>query len=132
MNKCFSDVLAFHRKFGAVIGSTPAVPDEATVILRYRLIREEQNELVNAMIDNDLPGIAKEITDSIYVLVGTAISYGISLPEVWDAVQAANLSKSQDKRGDGKVQKGENYISPDIAGILARQVPIDDGGMIDA
>lgn len=132
MNECFSDVLAFHRKFGAAIGTTPAIPDEATFCLRIRLIQEEFKELMSAIADDDLPGIAKESADLIYVVVGTAISYGISLPEVWDAVQAANLSKGQDKRGDGKIQKGQKYIPPDVAGILARQIPINDGGISHA
>ena len=122
----YADVLEFHKKFGCAIGSTPAAPYSRTAALRARLIREEIDETVAAIKAGDLAGVADGIADSIYVLLGTAIAYGIDVRPVFDAVHRANLSKSQEKRGDGKVLKGPSFTPPDVAGVLARQGPIID------
>jgi predicted HAD superfamily Cof-like phosphohydrolase len=119
------DVLEFHRKHGATIGMTPAVPDAATVALRQRLISEEFTELMDAINHDDLACIAKEAVDLLYVTVGTLIAYGIDPGLVWDAVHASNMTKGDGKRGDAKVLKGPNYAPPDIAVILARQGPLE-------
>jgi predicted HAD superfamily Cof-like phosphohydrolase len=123
----FLDVLDFHRKFGATVGTTPAVPDEQTVVLRHKLIAEEIKELTGAMALNDLPGIADGCVDAIYVILGTAISYGVDLRPVWNAVQIANLSKIGGViREDGKKLKPDGFIPPDVAGILEKQGSLGD------
>lgn len=124
MNQAFRDVLAFHRKFGCATGTTLAVPDDDVVALRCLLIDEEYRELKQAMDRDDLPGIAKEAIDLIYVVTGTLIAYGISAPEIWEAVHSSNMSKDGSKRGDGKVCKGDGYTPPDVAGLLENQAPI--------
>jgi predicted HAD superfamily Cof-like phosphohydrolase len=73
----------------------------------------------------DLVGIADGIADSVYVLVGTALEYGIPLDRVWGAVHSANMAKVDPvtgkvrKRFDGKVLKPDGWKRPDIAAILA-------------
>lgn len=117
----FADVLAFHRKFGCVVGRTPRVPDDATWILRDRLIREEYTELLAAMASRNLPAIADGIADSLYVLLGTAVSYGIDIRPVFAAVHLANLGKTGGADAGGKITKGPDFKHPDVVGILARQ-----------
>jgi predicted HAD superfamily Cof-like phosphohydrolase len=126
MRKAFADVLEFHRKLDSYIGSTPAVPPQEIVDFRVSLIKEEAGELLDAMCKDDLPEIADAIADSIYVLIGTAISYGIDLRPVWAAVQEANMAKlGGGRRADGKHLKGPGWQHPDIAGILAKQGSIE-------
>ena len=118
----YADVRAFHDKFGCQSGDTPAIPDPDTVKLRLRLIAEEHDELKTAHEETDVPGIADALADMIYVILGTAISYGIDLRPVWDEVQRANMTKTGGgTRDDGKILKPDGWQPPDIAGVLARQ-----------
>jgi predicted HAD superfamily Cof-like phosphohydrolase len=77
------------------------------------------------MAAKSLPDIADAIADSIYVLVGTALEYGIPLDRVWAAVRAANMAKVDPvtglvrKRADGKILKPDGWQPPDIAGVLS-------------
>jgi predicted HAD superfamily Cof-like phosphohydrolase len=130
----FEDVLAFHRKFRCAIGSTPAVPQSGTVSLRYRLLGEELEEVRAAMSrgPEGLPELADGLADLVYVALGTAISYGIDLRPVWDAIHDANLRKVGGVRDDGKVMKGRTWKHPDIGAILQLQPPLGAGGRGDA
>jgi predicted HAD superfamily Cof-like phosphohydrolase len=118
----YGDVLAFHRKFGCSIGARPAEPDEATVKLRVSLISEEVTELVDAIDRGDIAEIADGGGDLIFVVIGTLISYGISLDPVWRAIAAANLAKEGGgKREDMKILKPVGWQAPDIEAIIGDQ-----------
>ena len=115
-------VLEFHKEFDIHIAETPSVPDEKTQALRVRLIQEEFDELKEAFKKNDLPHIAKELADLLYVVYGTAISYGIDMEPVFQEVQRSNMSKVGGyKREDGKWVKPANYSPANIAPILSLQ-----------
>lgn len=117
----FEDVRAFHQKFGLAVQDKPSWPDEATVHLRTELISEELKELSDAMRAEDMAETADALADLIYVLVGTAVSFGIDLRPVWDEVQRSNMAKEGGAtRADGKVLKPEGWTPPDIAGALER------------
>lgn len=124
MKKAFEDMLLFHVKNKSYIGKTPSVPNEGTAELRRTLIEEEFEELMSALSAGDLPGIADSIADLCYVLIGTAVSYGIYLPAVWDAVQKSNMTKDGGHREDGKVMKGDSFKHPDIVRILNTQIQV--------
>lgn len=99
------------------------VPDEETKKLRIKLIDEELHETLNAMEDDNLVAIADGIADSIVVLLGTALSYGIPLDKVWDEVHISNMAKlggdgKPHRRPDGKVMKPNGWIPPDITWCL--------------
>ena len=118
----YADVHAFHDKFGCMIGDGPEPPDDETAALRMRLIEEEHEELKSAHADGDIPGVADALTDMIYVILGTAISYGIDLRPVWDEVQRANMAKTGGgTRADGKILKPEGWTPPNIDEVLASQ-----------
>ena len=115
-------VLKFHKEFDIHIAETPSVADEKTQALRVRLIQEEFDELKEAFKKNDLPHIAKELADLLYVVYGTAISYGIDMEPVFQEVQRSNMSKVGGyKREDGKWVKPANYSPANIAPILSLQ-----------
>jgi predicted HAD superfamily Cof-like phosphohydrolase len=119
----YQDVRDFHERFDCYRQDRPGVPSEGTVDLRKGLIDEEVNrELFPAMDRGDLAGIADAIVDSIYVLNGTAVSYGIDLRPIWDAVHAANMTKvGGGKRADGKILKPPGWVAPDVEGLVERQ-----------
>lgn len=120
----FSDVRRFEDKFGVSVGNTPNIPsDEKVKILRKKLHLEEFEELTRALDSNDLEEIADGIVDLIYVLIGTAISYGIDIRPVWAEVHRANMKKvGGGQRADGKIMKPEGWQPPDIKGVLLRQL----------
>ena len=123
MNKWQSDVRDFHIKYGALVQDSPAIPDNKTKILRRNLIIEEvMEELLPAIKNDDIEEIADAIADSIYVLLGTAVSYGVDLEPIWEEVQKSNMNKTgQIHRDDGKVTKPEGWKPPDILGELKKQ-----------
>ncbi|MCP9452536.1 MAG: hypothetical protein NNA23_07615 [Nitrospira sp.] len=112
----------FHRKFDILIQTTPNDPDENTKQLRIRLIQEEFDELKQAMADGNLASVAKELADLLYVVYGTAVSYGIDMEPVFREVHRSNLSKVGGyKRPDGKWIKPTTYSPARIEPILEAQ-----------
>lgn len=115
-------VEAFHRMFDIVVQQTPALVDDGTRALRERLIHEEFEELKEAMAKDDLVGIAKEMADLLYVVYGTAVSYGIDMEPVFREVHRSNMTKVGGyKREDGKWVKPATYSPAAIEPILAEQ-----------
>jgi predicted HAD superfamily Cof-like phosphohydrolase len=100
--------------------------DKSLARLRIALLEEEVSEFVTASEQGDLIGIADALADIVYVVYGTALTYGIDLGPVLQEVHRSNMSKltSDGKpliRDDGKVLKSEQYFPPDIASALGLQ-----------
>jgi predicted HAD superfamily Cof-like phosphohydrolase len=115
-------VQEFHEQFDIHIAATPSVPDEATQTLRNRLIQEEFEEFQEAMQSKDLPAMAKELADVLYVVYGTAVSLGIDMEPVFKEVHRSNMSKVGGyKREDGKWVKPPTYSPASLDTILETQ-----------
>jgi len=118
-------VEAFHRTFDIVVNSAPTVADGRTRRLRVQLIQEEFDELKEALAAEDLSSIAKEMADLLYVVYGTAVSYGIDMDPVFREVHRSNMSKVGGyKREDGKWVKPATYSPARIEPILVEQGPV--------
>lgn len=116
-----AQVREFHEKFGVEILDRPAIPSSDREILRHNLISEEWLEFSAAWSQRDLVEIADALADMIYVILGTALSYGIPLAAVFDEVHRTNMLKvGGATRDDGKILKPEGWKAPDIAGILRK------------
>lgn len=94
-------------------------------MLRYKLMREENEEYLEAANDNDLVEVADALGDMLYILCGTIIEHGLQykIEEVFEEIQKSNMSKLGEDgepiyREDGKVLKGPNYFKPNIKSIL--------------
>jgi predicted HAD superfamily Cof-like phosphohydrolase len=112
----------FHRTFEILTLRTPTAPDDATRLLRERLIEEEFAELREAMTTGDIPSIAKELADLLYVVYGTAVSCGIDMETVFREVHRSNMSKVGGyKRADGKWVKPPTYSKAALKPILLEQ-----------
>jgi len=115
----FDDVKTFMQTFGQEVKIKAEFPEEKIVKLRYNLIKEELNELQNAIKTKDLKEIADALTDILYVTYGAGHAYGIDLDKCFKEVQKANMSKlGEDGKPiyneKGKVMKGPNYLEPKL------------------
>ena len=115
----FTDVKIFMETFGQIVRTKPRFPDKKTMQLRYDLIKEELNELEQAMKTKNLKEIADALTDILYVTYGAGFAYGINLDKCFREVQRANMSKlGKDGKpiynDKGKVMKGPNYSEPNL------------------
>ena len=115
----FEDVEKFMKTFGQKVRTKPQIPDDKTMQLRFDLIKEELNELEQAMKDKNLKEIADALTDILYVTYGAGYAYGINLDKCFKEVQRANMSKlGADGKPiyneKGKVMKGPNYSEPNL------------------
>ena len=115
----FEYVKTFMKTFGQKIETKPQFPNNETMQLRYDLIKEELDELEQAMKVKNLQEIADALTDILYVTYGAGCAYGIDLDKCFKEVQRANMSKlGKDGKPiyneKGKVMKGPNYTEPDL------------------
>jgi predicted HAD superfamily Cof-like phosphohydrolase len=124
MKTMFEMVRDFHNAFGQRIGEKPEFPSYEERELRMKLMKEEVNEYNKAEENNDINNMAVELADIIYIACGTAVSYGIPLDDVFNAIHQANMNKLVDgkvlRREDGKIKKPEGWQPADIAGILEK------------
>ena len=115
----FEDVKKFMKTFDQRVITKPQFPDEKTMNLRFDLIKEELNELKQAMNEKNLKEIADALTDILYVTYGAGCAYGIDLDKCFKEVQRANMSKLGDDgkpiyNEKGKVMKGPSYSEPNL------------------
>ena len=115
----FDDVKTFMQTFGQEVKIKAEFPKEKIVKLRYDLIKEELNELQNAMNTKNLKEIADALTDILYVTYGAGHAYGIDLDKCFKEVQKSNMSKlGEDGKPiyneKGKVMKGPKYFEPNL------------------
>ena len=121
-------VAKFHDAFGIESADSPSVNiQDQTILLRYNLMKEENDEYLEAAQKNDLVEVADALGDMLYILCGTILSHGMQhkITEVFKEIQRSNMSKLGPDgkpiyREDGKVLKGPNYFKPDIAAILEK------------
>ena len=121
-------VAEFHQAFGIEYAELPTVSiSQNTVLLRHNLMKEENEEYLEAAQNHDLVEVADALGDMLYILCGTILSHGMQdkITEVFNEIQRSNMSKlgADGKpiyREDGKVLKGPNYFKPDIASILEK------------
>lgn len=126
MKKRIDAVTQFHNAFGLGVSEQPlANLGEAKNKLRFELMKEENEEYLEAAQNNDLVEVADALGDMLYILCGTIIEHGMQykIEEVFDEIQRSNMSKlgADGKpiyREDGKVLKGPNYFKPNIREIL--------------
>jgi predicted HAD superfamily Cof-like phosphohydrolase len=128
MRKKIDHVAKFHDTFQIGNEDKPkAQVDTDVFLLRYTLMREENEEYLEAARNGDLVEIADALGDMMYILCGTILKHGLQdvIEEVFEEIQRSNMSKL-DKNGqpifreDGKILKGKNYFKPDIKAVLGK------------
>ena len=115
----FSKVGIFMKTFGQDVKNKPSFSTDKINKLRIDLIKEELEELNEAMKNKDLLEVADALTDILYVTYGAGHAFGIDLDKCFNEVQNSNMSKLDSNgkpiyNSDGKVMKGPNYFKPDL------------------
>lgn len=126
LQKQIASVEEFHNAFGIENNHSPVADIGLEgALLRYELIREENEEYLEACREGNLVEIADALGDQLYILCGTILRHGLQhkIEEVFDEIHRSNMSKlgADGKpiyREDGKVLKGPSYFKPDIQKIL--------------
>ena len=116
----FSKVGTFMKTFGQEVKTKPSLSTEKINKLRIDLIKEELEELTEAMNNKDLLEIADALTDILYVTYGAGHAFGIDLDQCFEEVQNSNMSKLDENgkpiyNNAGKVMKGPNYFKPNLS-----------------
>ena len=120
----FESVKKFMETFGQEIREKASFPNEKIVSLRRDLIKEELDELQEAIKNEDIKEVADALTDILYVTYGAGHAFGINLDKCFEEVQNSNMSKL-DLNGKpiynekGKVMKGPNYFKPNLSKFVA-------------
>ena len=120
----FESVKKFMETFGQDIKKTAGFPNDSIISLRYELIREEVDELKEAIDKKDIKEVADALTDILYVTYGAGHAFGINLDKCFEEVQNSNMSKlgldgKPIYNEKGKVMKGPNYFKPDLGKFVA-------------
>ena len=119
----FNKVGIFMKTFGQEVKTKPSFSNDKINKLRIDLIKEELEELTEAMNNKDLLEVADALTDILYVTYGAGHAFGINLDKCFEEVQNSNMSKlGEDGKPiyneAGKVMKGPNYFKPDLSKFL--------------
>ena len=126
LKACIDSVEQFHNSFGITNAYSPVSElNDKDLKLRFDLMKEENEEYLDAARKGDLIEIADALGDMLYILCGTILKHGLQhkIADVFQEIQRSNMSKL-DKNGkpiyreDGKVLKGPNYFKPNIEKIL--------------
>ena len=115
----FNKVGTFMKTFGQEVKTKPSFSTDKINKLRIGLIKEELQELTEAMDNKDLLEVADALTDILYVTYGAGHAFGIDLDKCFDEVQNSNMSKLGENgepiyNESGKVMKGPNYFKPNL------------------
>ena len=120
----FSKVGIFMKTFGQEVKDNPSFSTDKINKLRIDLIKEELEELTEAMKNKDLLEVADALTDILYVTYGAGHAFGIDLDKCFEEVQNSNMSKLGEDGNpiyneSGKVMKGPNYFKPDLSKFVS-------------
>ena len=113
------------KTFGQEVKDKPSFSTDKINKLRLDLIKEELNELTEAMKNRDLLEVADALTDILYVTYGAGHAFGIDLDKCFEEVQNSNMSKL-DTNGKpiynekGKVMKGPDYFKPNLSKFITK------------
>ena len=119
----FRKVGTFMETFGQEVKTKPSFSTDKINKLRLDLIKEELEELTEAMNSKDLLEVADALTDILYVTYGAGHAFGIDLDKCFEEVQNSNMSKLDENgrpifNDSGKVMKGPNYFKPDLSKFI--------------
>jgi predicted HAD superfamily Cof-like phosphohydrolase len=121
MERQLKAVAEFHRAFGQEDGKYPRLIPNSEFDLRHALMKEENDEYLEACQKNSLLDVADALGDQLYILCGTILKHGMQhiILDVFEEIQASNMSKLGEDgkpvlREDGKILKGPGYFRPDL------------------
>lgn len=87
------DIAEFHQKFGQGYSGEPRQMTADEAKFRLTCLREEVDELEEAIKGSDLEKQFDAIIDLVYFALGTAYRQGLPFQRGWQRVHAANMAK---------------------------------------
>ncbi|MEJ6490777.1 MazG nucleotide pyrophosphohydrolase domain-containing protein [Leucobacter sp. USCH14] len=119
-------VREFREACGDVVSYVPKLPNQATLRLGAKLVQEEMQELIDAIIDADAPEVLDALGDILYLTYGLAVAAGYDLDEAFDRIHAANMAKvgadgKVRRREDGKILKPDGWTPPDLTDLVTEK-----------
>ena len=128
MKENIEKVAHFHEVFRIGNNIKPTSISQSEFELRFNLLKEENEEYLEACKNQDIVEIADALGDILYITFGTIMRHGLQnkIQEVFDEIQRSNMSKLDDEglpifREDGKILKSKNYFKPNIKAILDKE-----------
>lgn len=128
MQKQLEQVAIFQKTFNQQVEEAPTLIRKDVAELRFRLMKEENEEYLEAVENDDMVEIADALGDMLYVLCGTILEHGMQhkIEEIFEEIQKSNMSKLDENgkpifREDGKILKGSGFFNPDIKRILREE-----------
>lgn len=125
MKKQISAVEDFHIKFNQKNNEKPCLIPNHEYDLRHSLMKEENDEYLEACYNKSLVEVADALGDQLYILCGTILKHGMQhiIEDIFDEIHSSNMSKLDENgspilRKDGKILKGSNYFRPDISKFI--------------
>ena len=133
MRKQLGNLEEFHEAFNSVMNDSPTLVDRETFELRFKLLKEENEEYLDACFDGNLVEIADALGDQLYIILGTIITHGLQhvIEEVFERIHQNNMSKLVDgkplingvnvfdnTRPIGKILKPENWKPVDLKDLF--------------
>lgn len=125
MKDKLQSVEEFHNAFQQENGTEPRLIKRGEYDLRHSLMKEENDEYLEACYKKDLVEIADALGDQLYILCGTILKHGMQhiIDDVFNEIHSSNMSKLGEDgkpihRADGKILKGPGYFRPDIKKFL--------------
>jgi predicted HAD superfamily Cof-like phosphohydrolase len=133
MKEQLNAVAKFHKAFKQVDGKWPQPLEQSEYILRHALMKEENDEYLEACEKNSLVEIADALGDQLYILCGTILKHGMQdvIIDVFNEIQASNMSKLGPDgkpilREDGKILKGPEYFKPNLSKFIKNPYEKED------
>ena len=128
MERIIKHVEVFHDSFGIKNNYQPTVEiTKDEINLRFNLMKEENEEYLEAALKGDIVEVADALGDQLYILCGTILKHGLQfkIEEVFDEIQKSNMSKLDENgkpiyREDGKILKSDLYFKPNIRAIIEK------------
>ena len=128
MERIIKHVELFHDSFGIKNNYQPTVEvTKDEIKLRFNLMKEENEEYLEAALKGDIVEVADALGDQLYILCGTILKHGLQfkIEEVFEEIQRSNMSKLDINgkpiyREDGKILKSDLYFKPNIKGIIEK------------
>lgn len=115
----------FHETFKIGNADKQTLISDKDYTLRYNLIKEENEEYLEACKNKDIIEIADALGDQLYILCGTILKHGLQhkIEEVFNEIHRSNMSKLDENgnpiyREDGKILKSNHYFKPNIKKVL--------------
>ena len=125
----------FQQTFDQVVNRKPTLVDLELANLRFELMKEENEEYMQAVIDKDVVEVADALGDQLYILIGTILSHGMQevIVDIFNEIHRSNMSKLDENgkpiingqngvlditRELGKVLKSTRYSKPNFDKIL--------------